>query len=948
MCQDHREENRELLQQYKDRCILRQRVDLSEFSREIGLSFVSIPQHPQQSVYETQSVNTSIHRVNNSSKVIEPIINDSAIFMFQSLLIDGVNYNLFYDSGCGDMICRLDAVKKLKSRASLLYGGSSTLIGVGDTKTTAHGIYQLTLPLNNKSEVCLVGSCLDKITHDFPMYPIEGRVVNDIMQACDSAGFDKSKLPKFAKVAGGSVDLMLGSKYLRYHPKEVFQLLSGLTVFRSQFVDSSGCTGVIGGPHALWSEIEKMYGFVYTPVHHSYSTFISEQLEIYNNGYQLNPDINFFKPQCHISRKIKVFEASQDAGLDTSYRCVDHRSCKKCKKGPHIQDVSFKEEAEQDLIEKSLFVDLDAKHIVAKLPFIENPLVKLAPNRDKALATYRSQIRKLEKHPDDKVAVLKSESKLQELGFVDYVKNLPYEQQEKQRSSKFHNFIPWRIMWKASSLSTPVRVVMDASQPTATGFALNDLLAKGINNMNSLLEILLRWPIQVVCFHTDVSKMYNTIRLHEDHWCFQRYLWQEGLDPSKPPEEKVIMRIMYGLTPSGNQAEHAIRLTALLSKDKYPQVCVIIHRDVYVDDCLSGANTIEEAHSLADRMTVVLSTTAFNLKGFIFSGEDPPAHLSDDGKSAVIGGHRYFPKTDEIQLNIGELNFAPKQRGRKSTKNINKVPEKLTRRHCVSRVSEVFDLPGRVTPIVARFKLDLKSIIYRRLDWDDVLPDELRSLWVTNFEMIQELRHLRFKRCVIPHDAANLQVSTIDMSDATCSIACVAIYARVLRKNGEYSCQLIFGRSKILPDGTTQPKGELVGMRLNAQSGYVIQRSFGDRFDFSVKMADSQVALFWVSNYEKPLNVGVRSQVTEIRRLSNIADWRYLPSEEMLADLGTRRNVTVAEVAPGSVWVEGHGWMKKTCDHHPVKKIEELTLNEQQLIDYRKGIPKEFWQGENH
>ena len=66
-----------------------------------------------------------------------------------------------------------------------------------------------------------------------------------------------------------------------------------------------------------------------------------EQLGIYNNGYQLNPDINFFKPQCRISRKIKAFEASQDAGLDTSYCCVDHRSCKKCKKGPHIQDVSY-------------------------------------------------------------------------------------------------------------------------------------------------------------------------------------------------------------------------------------------------------------------------------------------------------------------------------------------------------------------------------------------------------------------------------------------------------------------------------------------------------------------------------------------------------------------------------------------------------------------------------
>ena len=668
---------------------------------------------------------------------------------------------------------------------------------------------------------------------------------------------------------------------------------------------------------------------------------------MYKNGYQVNPDINFLQPQCHLTKKMK------DAGLDTSYRCVEHRNCSNCKKGPYIQDVSFKEEAEQNLIDKSLFVDLEAKQIVAKLPFIEDPSVKLAPNKDKAMATYRSQVRKLNKHPEDKLAVIKSEAKLQELGYVDYLKNLTPDQQKKLSDSKFKNFIPWRIMWKSSSLSTPVRMVMDATLPTSTGYAINDILAKGINNMNSLLEIILRWFTQVVVFHTDVSKMYNTIRLHEEHWCFQRYFWQANLDLSEVAEEKIIKTIFYGLRPSGNQAECGLRLTAKLSKDQYPEVCEIIHRDVYVDDCLSGANTTKDAHRIADEMTVVLSKTGFNLKGFIFSGEDIPEHLTEDGESVVIGGSRYFPKTDEIQLNIGELNFSTKQRGRKSTENINKIPEKLTRRHCVAKVSEVFDLAGRVTPIVARFKLDLRVLVQRRLDWDDVLPDELRALWIDNFEMIQELRNLRFKRCVIPEDAARLEVSTIDMSDATCSIAVVAIYARILRKNGEYSCQLVFGRSKILTDGTTQPRAELIAARLNAQSGYVIKRSFGERFGGCIKMCDSQVALCWMNNSERPLNVGVRSQVTEIRRLSNISDWRYLSSLEMLADIGTRRDVNVQDVAPGSLWVEGHDWMRKSVDEFPVKKIEELSLDEQQLVEYRKGIPKEFWQqqsekGENH
>ena len=209
--------------------------------------------------------------------------------------------------------------------------------------------------------------------------------------------------------------------------------------------------------------------------------------------------------------------------------------------------------------------------------------------------------------------------------------------------------------------------------------------------------------------------------------------------------------------------------------------------------------------------------------------------------------------------------------------------------------------------------------------------------------MIQELRNLKFKRCVIPSDAANLEITTVDMGDATCSIACVAIYARVLRKNGKYSCNLILGRTKILPDGTSQPRAELVAARLNAQSGYVVQRSFGNRFTGCTKMSDSQVALCWMNNFERPLNVGVRSQVTEIRRLSNLADWVYLSSKDMVADIGTRCDVCIDNVAPGSVWAEGHEWMKEPDALFPTKKIHEISLDEQQLSEYRKGMIKEYW-----
>ena len=91
----------------------------------------------------------------------------------------------------------------------------------------------------------------------------------------------------------------------------------------------------------------------------------------------------------------------------------------------------------------------------------------------------------------------------------------------------------------------------------------------------------------------------------------------------------------------------------------------------------------------------------------------------------------------------------------------------------------------------------------RKFDWDDVLPDNLRNVWVDNIEMIEEISRVRFKRAVVPADAASTDINTIDVADASTSIACAAIYVRFPRRNGDYSCQLIFARSKLLRDKPT-------------------------------------------------------------------------------------------------------------------------------------------------
>ena len=138
---------------------------------------------------------------------------------------------------------------------------------------------------------------------------------------------------------------------------------------------------------------------------------------------------------------------------------------------------------------------------------MHNPVHKLRPNGNIALKVYQSQLRKLGKSSADMNHVLTSERKLHELGFVEFVDNLNHEDRMMIHESEVKYFIPWRAVWNENSLSTPCRLVFDASQTFKDGCSLNDILAKGSNNMNKLIEILIRWSIRKVAFHTDIQQV---------------------------------------------------------------------------------------------------------------------------------------------------------------------------------------------------------------------------------------------------------------------------------------------------------------------------------------------------------------------------------------------------------------------------------------------------------
>ena len=159
---------------------------------------------------------------------------------------------------------------------------------------------------------------------------------------------------------------------------------------------------------------------------------------------------------------IKVFDESENAGTEISYRCINFGNCPECKKCPRLDAVTIQEEIEQGIIDRNVTVDIARRVTTAALPFVTNPDLRLGPNEFWALKIYKGQARKLNGRPADKLAVVQSENKLQQLGFVDYLDNVS-EENKALIVGKLQNDIPWPAVWNEKSISTPCRLVFDAA-----------------------------------------------------------------------------------------------------------------------------------------------------------------------------------------------------------------------------------------------------------------------------------------------------------------------------------------------------------------------------------------------------------------------------------------------------------------------------------------------------
>ena len=164
----------------------------------------------------------------------------------------------------------------------------------------------------------------------------------------------------------------------------------------------------------------------------------------------------------------------------------------------------------------------------------------------------------------------------------------------------------------------------------------------------------------------------------------------------------------------------------VLAETASPEVRRIIERDMYVDDLLSGADSVERALAIQTELIELLQSAGFQLRKWASNNLDPikalPLDYRESKDELVFAAESY-------QIKALGISWQPVPDTFHFKIDINKTSEAKTKRQVLSEITPLCDPLGWLSPIVVKFKCFVQEMWKRQLTWDEKLPDTLLVQW---------------------------------------------------------------------------------------------------------------------------------------------------------------------------------------------------------------------------
>ncbi|XP_059223692.1 uncharacterized protein LOC131997178 [Stomoxys calcitrans] len=203
------------------------------------------------------------------------------------------------------------------------------------------------------------------------------------------------------------------------------------------------------------------------------------------------------------------------------------------------------------------------------------------------------------------------------------------------------NYIPHHCVTKPDSSTTRLRVVFDASCRTANGVSLNNILRVGPTLQEDIFAILTRFRFHKFALVADITKMYRQVLVDERDCLWQCILWRNS--PNDPLSSYKLKTLTYGTSCAPYLAVKCLQELAKQESSNFPVGSKVTLRDFYVDNLMTGGNTIEEAINIKQEVSALLQKGGFFLRKFAANNEKIISDVREEDREEIV-------KVDDTQF----------------------------------------------------------------------------------------------------------------------------------------------------------------------------------------------------------------------------------------------------------------------------------------------------------
>ena len=310
------------------------------------------------------------------------------------------------------------------------------------------------------------------------------------------------------------------------------------------------------------------------------------------------------------------------------------------------------------------------------------------------------------------------DSVIQEYFDLEHVEPVPATELEAPPNRVL--YLPMHAVKMELSSTTKIRAVFDASAKSSSNVSLNDILLVGPTVHSSLLDVLLRFRLHRIALTADVSKMYQAIEVVKSDRDLHRFVWRS--DPDKPIQDYRMTRVTFGVSASSFAANMSVKRNAMDHALEFPKAATIVEKEFHVDDCLSGADSIEEALDIHQQLLKLFDKGGWNSSDPEVVRHIKPEHRDTQSIHHIPGPDEYT-KTLGIGWNAHLYHFRLTVASMQETDN-------MMKRALVSDIAKAFDVLGWFAPSTIKAKILLQRVWESGIGWDDLLPPTIHESWL--------------------------------------------------------------------------------------------------------------------------------------------------------------------------------------------------------------------------